>query len=68
MIHVELPGPPPELVEKGALELETSGPNPRLEGLLFAELQTLARFVDPEHEYSAVAKAIVDPVLEELTA
>jgi hypothetical protein len=30
--------------------------------------RALARFVDPEHEYSAVAKAIVDPVLEELTA
>jgi uncharacterized protein (TIGR02646 family) len=51
-----------------ALELETSGPNPRLEALLLTELQALARFVDPEHEYSAVARAIVDPVLEELTA
>ncbi len=50
-----------------ALELETAGPNPRLEALLLTELQALARFVDPAHEYSAVAKAIVDPVLEELT-
>ena len=51
-----------------ALELETSGPNPRLEALLLQELQALARFVDPEHEYSATARALIDPVLEELTS
>ena len=51
-----------------ALELETSGPNPRLEALLLQELQALARFVDPEHEYSATARALTDPVLEELTS
>lgn len=51
-----------------ARELEVSGPNPRLEGLLLTELEALGRFVDPEHEYSAVARALVDPVLEELTA
>ena len=50
-----------------ALELETSGPNARLEGLLLQELQALARFVDPAHEYSATARALIDPVLEELT-
>ena len=49
-----------------ALELETSGPNPRLEALLLQELQALARFIDPEHEYSATARALIDPVLEEL--
>lgn len=49
-----------------ALELE-NGPNARLEALLLQELQALARFVDPSHEYSAVARALVDPVLEELT-
>ena len=54
-------------IAKGlARELE-DGPNPRLETLLLTELQALARFVDPSHEYSAVARALVDPVLEELT-
>lgn len=55
-------------IAKGlALELETSGPNPRLESLLLQELEALARFVDPAHEYSATARALVEPVLEELT-
>jgi hypothetical protein len=42
-------------------------PRRRPGGLLPEELQALARFVAPEHEYSAVARALVDPVLEELT-
>jgi uncharacterized protein (TIGR02646 family) len=49
-----------------ARELE-NGPNARLEALLLTELQALARFIDPSHEYSATARALVDPVLEELT-
>ena len=51
-----------------AVELETSGPNPRLESLLLQELGALARFIAPEHEYSATARALIEPVLEELTA
>jgi len=50
-----------------AKELETRGPNARLEALLGLEFAALKGFVDPQHEYSAVAKALVDPVLEELT-
>ena len=49
-----------------ARELE-NGPNARLEALLLTELQALARFIDPSHEYSATARALVEPVLEELT-
>jgi len=49
-----------------ALELEMRGPNPRLEALLETELEALAGFADAGHEYSAVARAIVLPVLEEL--
>ena len=49
-----------------ALELQTAGPNPRLEVLLLQELQALARFIDPEHEYSATARALIEPVLDEL--
>ena len=49
-----------------ARELE-NGPNERLEALLLTELRALARFIDPSHEYSATARALVDPVLEELT-
>jgi len=50
-----------------ARELETSGANARLEALLQTEFEALHRFVDPEHEYSGVARALVEPVLEELT-
>jgi hypothetical protein len=50
-----------------ARKLEEDGPDADLEALLVEELQALARFVAPEHEYSAVARALVDPVLEELT-
>ena len=49
-----------------ARELE-NGPNARLEALLLTELQALARFIDPSHEYSATARALIDPVLQELT-
>jgi uncharacterized protein (TIGR02646 family) len=49
-----------------ARELE-NGPNARLEALLLTELQALARFIDPSHEYSATARTLVEPVLEELT-
>jgi uncharacterized protein (TIGR02646 family) len=49
-----------------ARELE-NGPNERLEALLLTELQALARFIDPSHEYSATARALVEPVVEELT-
>ena len=31
------------------------------------QLQALARFIDPSHEYSATARALIDPVLQELT-
>lgn len=51
-----------------ARKLEEDGSDTDLEALLLEELQALARFVAPEHEYSAVAKALIDPVLEELTA
>ena len=50
-----------------ARKLEEDGPDADLEALLLEELQALARFVAPEHEYSATAKALIDPVLEELT-
>ena len=50
-----------------ARKLEEDGPDAGLEALLLQELQALARFIAPEHEYSAIARALVDPVLEELT-
>ena len=50
-----------------ARELEDEGPDPELEALLLQELEALARFVDPTHEYSALARTLVDPVIEELT-
>ena len=50
-----------------ARKLELTGPDPDLEDLLLQELRALARFVDPEHEYSAMARALVDPVMAELT-
>jgi len=34
---------------------------------VLTELQALARFIDPSHEYSATARALVEPVVEELT-
>ena len=51
-----------------ARKLEEDGPDADLEALLLQELQALARFVDAEHEYSAMARALIDPVVEELTA
>ena len=39
----------------------------RPRGALAREMQALARFVATEHEYSATAKALIEPVLEELT-
>ena len=50
-----------------ARKLETEGPDADLEALLLQELEALARFVDAEHEYCAMARALIDPVLEELT-
>ena len=50
-----------------ARKLEDDGPDADLEALLLEELQALARFVASDHEYSATAKALIDPVLEELT-
>ena len=51
-----------------AQKLEQDGPDADLEALLALELQALARFIDPEHEYSATARALIEPVLEELTS
>jgi hypothetical protein len=50
-----------------ALKLEQDGPDAGLEALLATELQALAAFIDPAHEYSATARAMIEPVLEELT-
>jgi uncharacterized protein (TIGR02646 family) len=50
-----------------ARKLETDGPDADLEALLLEELQALARFIDPQHEYSAMARALIDPVMQELT-
>jgi uncharacterized protein (TIGR02646 family) len=49
-----------------ARKLETDGPDADLEALLAEELTALARFIDPTHVYSAMAHALIDPVLEEL--
>lgn len=50
-----------------AKKLEEDGPDEDLEALLRTELEALARFIEPEHEYSATARALIEPVLEELT-
>jgi hypothetical protein len=50
-----------------AKKLEEDGPDDDLEALLLTELEALARFMAPEHEYSATARALIEPVLEELT-
>ena len=50
-----------------ARKLEDEGPDPDLEALLLQELEALARFVDPAHEYSALARTQIDPVIAELT-
>jgi hypothetical protein len=56
-------------IAKGlAQKLDESGPDELLEGLLRTELEALARFMQPEHEYSATARALIEPVLAELTA
>lgn len=49
-------------------KLEHDGPDSDLEALLLVELQALTRFVDPEHEYSAMARALIEPAMAELTA
>ena len=49
-----------------ARKLETDGPDADLEAMLAEELTALARFVDPTHDYSALARTLIDPVLEEL--
>jgi hypothetical protein len=51
-----------------ARKLEDEGPDADLEAMLLQELQALARFVDPSHEYSGLARTLIDPVIEELTA
>ena len=35
-------------------------------GMVYGGL-ALARFMEPSHEYSATARALIEPVLEELT-
>jgi uncharacterized protein (TIGR02646 family) len=49
-----------------ARKLEDDGPDADLEALLTEELAALARFIEPAHVYSAMARALIDPVLEEL--
>ena len=49
-----------------ARKLETDGPDADLEALLAEELTALARFIEPTHDYSALAKTLIEPVLEEL--
>ncbi len=51
-----------------AQKLEADGTDPDLEALLLVELQALARFIAPEAEYSAMARSLIEPVLEELTS
>lgn len=56
-------------IAKGlAQKLDEGGPDELLEGLLGTELEALAGFMRPEHEYSATARALIEPVLAELTA
>jgi 5-methylcytosine-specific restriction endonuclease McrA len=55
-------------VAKGlARKLDHDGPDALLESLLQTELEALARFMEPTHPYSATARALIEPVLEELT-
>lgn len=51
-----------------AQKLDATGPDEDLEQLLRTELEALARFMEPEHEYSATARALIEPVLAELTS
>jgi hypothetical protein len=50
-----------------AQRLDEDGPDELLESLLQTELEALARFMEPAHPYSATARALIEPVLEELT-
>jgi hypothetical protein len=49
-----------------ARKLETDGPDPDLAALLAEEIDALTRLVEPGREYSAMARTLIEPVLEEL--
>jgi 5-methylcytosine-specific restriction endonuclease McrA len=49
-----------------ARKLERDGPDPDLTTMLVEELDALKRYAEPQQPYSAMARRMVDPVLEEL--
>ena len=49
-----------------ARKLASDGPDPDLAAMLAEEIAALTRFLEPGQEYSAMARSMIEPVLEEL--
>jgi hypothetical protein len=55
------------LARKLALKLDTEGSDPDLEALLADSLTMLRDYMAPEAPYAAMARQLIEPVIEELT-